>query len=179
MLDERLAHSTGSEVRRLSPGNTLTVTQNPAPTVTTPTVVMSPDRAMSASTLARLERSVPTETRRAYSGDWARFSTWCAEHGRTPLPATAETLAGYCNHLADAGRAPSTMHEPSPLSATPTPSRKPTRHRLNWPERSSAQPPPTAPTQVNEPAKPKRSPLPTFEPCFDTAPAPPPPATGH
>ena len=79
MLDERLAHSTGSEVRRLSPGNTLTVTQNPAPTVTTPTVVMSPDRAMSASTLARLERSVPTETRRAYSGDWARFSTWCAE----------------------------------------------------------------------------------------------------
>ena len=85
------------------------MTQNPVPSTPSPAAPTGPDRSLNASTLARLERAVPAETRRAYSGDWNRFATWCAEHHRTPLPATAETLAGYCNHLADLGRAPSTM----------------------------------------------------------------------
>ncbi|WP_271222197.1 hypothetical protein [Streptosporangium carneum] len=32
-------------------------------------------------------------TSRAYARDWTAFTTWCAMHGRTPLPTTAERLA--------------------------------------------------------------------------------------
>lgn len=67
------------------------------------------DYSVSEATRVRIERAVPESTRRAYTGDLSRFSAWCAERGRSALPATAETLADYATHLAEAGKAPSTI----------------------------------------------------------------------
>jgi integrase len=39
-------------------------------------------------------------TTRVYRTSWAQFSAWCAEHGVTPLPASAETVAFYVADLA-------------------------------------------------------------------------------
>ncbi|MFJ5155747.1 site-specific integrase [Streptomyces sp. NPDC088353] len=70
-----------------------------------------PDTALSPATLARLERSMPANTRRAYERQGRDFIAWCADHDRTPLPATAQTLAEYVSHLADLDRAPSTIEQ--------------------------------------------------------------------
>lgn len=67
------------------------------------------DTTLSDGARERIRASVPQSTRRVYSGDWTRYTAWCAEAGRTALPATAQTLSEYANLLADAGRAPSTI----------------------------------------------------------------------
>ena len=64
------------------------------------------DRFVSEQTRRRILDAVPANTVRAYTRQWAAFTTWCTAHGRAGLPATAETLAEYVAHLADAGRAP-------------------------------------------------------------------------
>ena len=58
----------------------------------------------------------------AYERQWARFADWCAEHGRTALPATPETLAEFVVTLIDAGKGVPTI---SQAIATVR-----TRHRL-------------------------------------------------
>lgn len=69
------------------------------------------DHAVSDRTRARIVDAVPDNTRRAYARQWDLFATWCAEHGRTALPATAETLAEYVGHLVDANLAPTTVQQ--------------------------------------------------------------------
>lgn len=69
------------------------------------------DTALSDGTRERLRRSVPANTRRAYSRQWATFTAWCTEHGRAQLPATPATLAEYVSHLADLDRAPATIEQ--------------------------------------------------------------------
>jgi integrase len=85
------------------------------------------DQKMSASARARLYRSVPANTRRAYARVWdgrprpdaapperathRGFTGWCELHNRTPMPATPQTLAEYVAHLADAGKAPATIEQ--------------------------------------------------------------------
>jgi site-specific recombinase XerD len=71
--------------------------------------VVPVDEQLSDAAAARVRRSVPAGTRRAYSGDWARFTAWCSSTGRVPLPTTPATLAEYATALADASRAPSTV----------------------------------------------------------------------
>lgn len=44
---------------------------------------------------AAVDAAVPVNTRRARANDWAGFTRWCDLTGRTPLPATSETLAHY------------------------------------------------------------------------------------
>jgi len=39
--------------------------------------------------------SQSTNTRRAYTGDWATFTDWCALQGVDPLPATAATVTAF------------------------------------------------------------------------------------
>jgi len=39
-------------------------------------------------------------TTRSYRTGWAQFTTWCGEHGATPLPASAGTVACYVADLA-------------------------------------------------------------------------------
>ncbi|MBO0876140.1 MAG: site-specific integrase [Pseudonocardia sp.] len=85
------------------------------------------DEQMSASARARLYRSVPANTRRAYARVWdgrpapdapaperavdRGFTGWCEIHNRTPMPATAQTLAEYVAYLADADKAPATIEQ--------------------------------------------------------------------
>ncbi len=40
-------------------------------------------------------------TRRAYRSDWADFTAWCQEHGRTALPASPETIMLYLSDRAE------------------------------------------------------------------------------
>ena len=78
-----------------------------------PPVPTAADHRVSAETLARLERAVPPATRRAYARQWQRWTAWCAQQGRTPLPATAETLAEYVTHLTSGDRpaSPATVEQ--------------------------------------------------------------------
>jgi integrase len=69
------------------------------------------DHSAATAALARLEQltgearghvenSRAENTRRAYRSDWADFLDWCQHHGRTPLPASPETLALYLTDCA-------------------------------------------------------------------------------
>ncbi len=69
------------------------------------------DRFVSDATRQRIIDAVPANTVRAYTRQWAAFTTWCTAHGRAGMPATAETLTEYIAHLADAGHAPATIEQ--------------------------------------------------------------------
>jgi hypothetical protein len=47
-------------------------------------------------------------TSRLYADAWADFFSWCRSSGRTPMPATPETIATYAAHLVEVGYAPET-----------------------------------------------------------------------
>ncbi|KQO49977.1 integrase [Methylobacterium sp. Leaf85] len=53
--------------------------------------------------------SKATSTVRAYMTDARVFQEWCAGYGFRSLPATAQTLAAFLGHEAEAGRATSTI----------------------------------------------------------------------
>jgi site-specific recombinase XerD len=55
------------------------------------------------------QASKAENTRRAYGHDWSDFTSWCAEHRLSPLPATPATLCLYLSALAQAGRRASTI----------------------------------------------------------------------
>lgn len=59
----------------------------------------SRDLELSDDTRQAIEDSIPENTKRAYGRQWETFEKWCAEQDRTPLPATAQTLAQYVRHL--------------------------------------------------------------------------------
>ncbi len=69
------------------------------------------DRTVSASTRERIEAAVPVNTKRAYERQWSTFTAWCSTTGRTPLPATAETVAEYVSSMCDLDRAPATIDQ--------------------------------------------------------------------
>ncbi|MGC5382518.1 site-specific integrase [Micromonospora sp. DT68] len=68
-----------------------------------------PNEQLSESARRRIRESVPASTRRAYAGDWSRFTQWCIDKQRFHLPATPATLAEYISQLADEGKASSTI----------------------------------------------------------------------
>ncbi len=72
-------------------------------------IVTSNDLTVPFTVRDRIDRGVPANTRRSYSGDWDRFADWCKIDARTPLPATEQTLNAYVDHLCDLGRSPSTI----------------------------------------------------------------------
>lgn len=55
----------------------------------------------SAQAVRYIASSKAANTLRAYQGDWVDFAYWCRYQGRTPLPATPETIVEYFSHLAD------------------------------------------------------------------------------
>ncbi|GLW26806.1 hypothetical protein Mame01_68480 [Microbispora amethystogenes] len=57
------------------------------------------DLSLSAAARAAIEAGVPASTRRAYARDWSAFTAWCSATGRSPLPATAQTVTEYVTHL--------------------------------------------------------------------------------
>src|SRR3954470_14763618 len=56
-----------------------------------------------------VEASRAASTRRAYHGDWTRFSRWCHDRGAPALPAPAALVAVYLSALAAAGKPPPTV----------------------------------------------------------------------
>jgi site-specific recombinase XerD len=106
----------------------VTGAMTPVDDASTPiTASVSPDGGLSATARRRIAESVPASTRRVYTGDWARFTTWTAARGLTALPATAPTLAEYSNVLVDAGKAPTTIERA--LAAISTAHRSAGQHR--------------------------------------------------
>jgi len=53
--------------------------------------------------------STAASTRAAYASDFRIFSTWCAEHGLTPLPATPAAVAAFIGDQAAGGMKVSTL----------------------------------------------------------------------
>lgn len=54
---------------------------------------------LSAAAREALAAGTADSTRRAYSADWETFTRWCAAAGRTPLPATPETVVEFVTAL--------------------------------------------------------------------------------
>jgi hypothetical protein len=48
-------------------------------------------------------------TANLYAAAWAAFDDWCRSAGRTPIPATPETIATYAVHLLETGYVPDTI----------------------------------------------------------------------
>jgi integrase len=70
------------------------------------------DLYLSPATRRRLVDGQRPNTRRAYTRQWQDFVRWCAENGgRTPLLASAETLAEYVAELCDREMAPATIDQ--------------------------------------------------------------------
>ncbi|WP_158717966.1 integrase [Streptomyces sp. NRRL F-2664] len=57
--------------------------------------VPGPRQELTPAARSAMAKGVPYETRRGYSGDWARFEQWATSTGHCPMPATAETLTEY------------------------------------------------------------------------------------
>ncbi|MFF4874043.1 site-specific integrase [Streptomyces sp. NPDC000961] len=57
------------------------------------------DRHLSPETVTAIAASVADSTRRAYAADRRAFTGWCEREDRTPLPASAETMAEWVRHL--------------------------------------------------------------------------------
>lgn len=61
----------------------------------------SPISLLQANALHYASTSKAHNTLRAYQADWNHFKTWCENNARTPLPATAETIALYLSAQAE------------------------------------------------------------------------------
>jgi site-specific recombinase XerD len=108
------------------------------------------DYEMPDTALERIRESVPESTQLAYGGDMRRYREWCADEGRTPVPATGQTLAAYVDHLANQGRAPSTIGralaaigKAHSVADLPTPDRRYlervlARYRQQWAEQGKS-----------------------------------------
>ncbi|MEU4516700.1 tyrosine-type recombinase/integrase [Nonomuraea wenchangensis] len=85
---------------------------NPVPGGGQTVVHTEVDHTVSADTATAIERGVADNTRAAHARDWTAFTRWCAEAGRTALPATAATLAEYATYLTGTRRlAPGTVSQ--------------------------------------------------------------------
>ncbi len=69
------------------------------------------DTFVSDATAEKIEAATPAATREAYGRQWSRYTAWCAEHDRTALPATAETVAEFASALADFGLGPASLEQ--------------------------------------------------------------------
>src|SRR5699024_7631399 len=72
-------------------------------------IVPAVDSELTPSAATRVVGCWSASTRTGYARAWWGFSSWCTTAGRAALPATAETLASYVDHLATAGAAPATI----------------------------------------------------------------------
>lgn len=57
------------------------------------------DTTLTELAQAAIDASMPAGTRSKYEKWWRDFIAWCERTGRTPLPATAETIANYITYL--------------------------------------------------------------------------------
>ncbi|MDU0372132.1 tyrosine-type recombinase/integrase [Hymenobacter endophyticus] len=62
-----------------------------------------------ASRYVKKGREGADATSRAYAGDWKRFTAFCVEFGRQPLPADVVTVAAFVTYLAEEGKKVATV----------------------------------------------------------------------
>lgn len=86
---------------------------NPPTALATVSTALAPSQQPSAAAQNFASKSRAANTRRAYTADWADFTSWCAELGRAALPADPTTVGDYLSARAkgnpDEGRAPLTV----------------------------------------------------------------------
>ncbi|RMI43323.1 hypothetical protein EBO15_16720 [Actinomadura harenae] len=58
-----------------------------------------PREELSAGAAERIRESLASSTRTVYEREWAGWVRWCYLTGHQPLPASAEALANYLDHL--------------------------------------------------------------------------------
>ena len=56
------------------------------------------------SILAKFDGAFAENTIRAYRSDFIQYERWCTESQFLPIPANAETLANYVDHLVNRQR---------------------------------------------------------------------------
>jgi site-specific recombinase XerD len=61
------------------------------------------DDALTPDEARYVDASRAPNTRRGYAADWRDFAGWCADHRRTPMPATPVTISLYLTALAGHG----------------------------------------------------------------------------
>lgn len=57
-----------------------------------------------------MRAGVPESTRNSNAAELRRYERWCQGYGRTPFPATAETLASFVSTMCDAAFSPASMN---------------------------------------------------------------------
>jgi len=57
----------------------------------------------------RVAATVPPNTRRCWQTRWRRYTQWCDDTGRTPLPASSAQLAEFVRYLDSQGLRPKTL----------------------------------------------------------------------
>lgn len=72
-------------------------------------VYRAEDHELDELTLARLAEAVPENTRLAYARARDQYEAWCAQRGRTAVPATEATFTAYISHMITCGAAPATI----------------------------------------------------------------------
>lgn len=80
-----------------------------------PVGALNASQPLSGAARDALAAGTADSTRRAYSTDWATFTTWCATTGHLPLPATPECIVEYVTALTTTPR-PKTGRPYSPSS---------------------------------------------------------------
>lgn len=70
---------------------------------------LAPTAGLVEQAQAYAEASRSDNTKRAYAGDWADFTTWCNDQHCESLPATAQTVALYITAQAQAGKKVATI----------------------------------------------------------------------
>jgi site-specific recombinase XerD len=68
------------------------------------------DPVAEAHTRAVRAAATPAKTHATYTSHWNCFQDWCEEQGRSPLPASADTLSQYVSYLHRQGLAVSTAN---------------------------------------------------------------------
>jgi len=79
------------------------------PAIRTNALRLLDDVPLTGAETAYVDAARAANTLRGYRSDWGEYATWCAERGRTPLPAAPATLTGYLTDLARAGAKVGTM----------------------------------------------------------------------
>lgn len=70
---------------------------------------LAADQLLSAEEARYVQAARAANTLRGYRSDWREFSSWCADNGHEPLPASAAAISAYLTTLAGHGAKVGTM----------------------------------------------------------------------
>lgn len=89
--------------------HTLLRSDAPVPTTADRPTYTEADFRISRETADLIDGAPPANTSRTYGSALGQFHTWCAEHGRVPMPCTTATFVEYVGHLVQRDLAPASV----------------------------------------------------------------------